>query len=76
MLLSLTGRPPFIIRYIRHSIMSPAVSEREDRISHNIVRFLAWLKKRGAQQRLITFGKNGTGKGSISKGFAGDLPGV
>jgi hypothetical protein len=39
--------------------MSPEPGERKDGITHDIVRFLAWLKKRGAQQRLISFGKMG-----------------
>jgi hypothetical protein len=54
--------------------MSPAPEKREDGITHEIVRFLAGLKKRGAQQRLISFGKNGTGKGSISGRSAGACP--
>ena len=43
--------------------MSPAPGEREDGITHDIVRFLAWLKKRGAQQRLIYCRKKWDGKG-------------
>jgi hypothetical protein len=43
--------------------MSPAPEKREDGITHDIVRFLAWLKKRGAQQRLIYCRKKWDGKG-------------
>jgi hypothetical protein len=32
--------------------MSPALEKREEEITHDIVRFLAWPRKRGAQQRL------------------------
>jgi len=69
--LSLPGRPPFITRNIRPSCMSPEPGERKDGITLDIVRFLAWYKKRGAQQRLTSFGKNGTGRGSISGRSAG-----
>ena len=31
--------------------MSKSSTEREDGITRDVVRFLAWLKKRGAQQR-------------------------
>jgi len=54
--------------------MSPVPEKREDGITHEIVRFLAWPRKRGAQQRLISFGKNGTGKELISGRSAKDLP--
>jgi hypothetical protein len=43
--------------------MSPEPKKREDGITHDIVRFLAWLKKRGAQQRLIYCRKKWDGKG-------------
>jgi hypothetical protein len=43
--------------------MSPGPGERKDGITHDIVRFLAWLKKRGAQQRLIYCRKKWDGKG-------------
>lgn len=43
--------------------MSPETGERKDGITHDIVRFLAWLKKRGAQQRLIYCRKKWDGKG-------------
>jgi len=33
--------------------MAPAPEARGDGITHGIVRFLAWLKKRGAHQRLM-----------------------
>jgi hypothetical protein len=43
--------------------MSPEPEKQEDGITHEIVRFLAWLKKRGAQQRLIYCRKKWDGKG-------------
>jgi hypothetical protein len=43
--------------------MFPEPGERRDGITQEIVRFLAWLKKRGAQQRLIYSRKKWDGKG-------------
>lgn len=64
----------FIPVYAGHSFISPAPGEREDGITHDIVRFLAWPRKRGAQQRLISCRKKWDGKGidirSLCRGLA------
>jgi len=54
--------------------MSPEPGKRKDGITHDIVRFLAWLKKLGRTAAAALFRKKWTGKGSISGRSAGGLP--
>ena len=62
--ITFTPRPPPV--YQKHYptiVYVSGAGKRKDGITHEIVRFLAWLKNRGAQQRLIYCRKKWDGKG-------------